>query len=513
MKNFIKKINEGTRNIIEKIRKKWITKTIMTVLLIAIIVAVFIALNMLVKKLNPKDIDVTKEKIHTISEQSVNIVKDLKNDINIYVIGLSDKDNIFSILDQYKRVSEKIKYEKIDDVTDRLDLATKYGVTNESEIIIVESGEKNKILTIADLYTYDYNTYKEIDLTEEAVTNAILDVTIEKKPQICFLTGHNVYDLESYLGTLRVFLTNEANEIQNVDLLVTGAVPETCDVLVMTTLKDDITEVERDRILDYINKGGKLLIMTDPLFTETEFTNFKAVLDVYGVSIQTNGIIFEQDADKMLYQSPELIRPVIDSSSEITKYLASDIGACFIDSTKLNFKTEEELTNLGVTVQNLVTAGENAFLRTNLNIPTNTKTEQDEDAGNSVLGAIIKKTIKEATNQEENAVESEQKADDGITSELIIFANNIFASDLQIPVTNSQQLVGIQFYNNKDLVLNSISYLTNRKDTLTIRKNMSSVTYTATELENRVIQAIIITIPILVVIVGIVVWQVRRSKK
>ena len=58
-------------------------------------------------------------------------------------------------------------------------------------------------------------------------------------------------------------------------------------------------------------------------------------------------------------------------------------------------------------------------------------------------------------------------------------------------------LVGIQFYNNKDLVLNSISYLTNRKDTLTIRKNMSSVTYTATELENRVIQAIIITIPII----------------
>lgn len=31
-----------------------------------------------------------------------------------------------------------------------------------------------------DLYTYDYSTYEEINTTEQALTNAILDVNLEK---------------------------------------------------------------------------------------------------------------------------------------------------------------------------------------------------------------------------------------------------------------------------------------------------------------------------------------------
>ena len=40
-------------------------------------------------------------------------------------------------------------------------------------------GEKEKTLTSNDLSTYDYSTNKQIDLTEEAITNAIVELSME----------------------------------------------------------------------------------------------------------------------------------------------------------------------------------------------------------------------------------------------------------------------------------------------------------------------------------------------
>ena len=68
-------------------------------------------------------------------------------------------------------------------------------------------------------------------------------------------------------------------------------------------------------------------------------------------------------------------------------------------------------------------------------------------------------------------------------------------------------------HNNADMILNSASYLNEREDTITIRKNSEEVTYTVTEQQNIVIMTIIFAIPVLIIILGIIVWQVRRRKK
>ena len=50
----------------------------------------------------------------------------------------------------------------------------------------------------------------------------------------------------------------------------------------------------------------------------------------------------------------------------------------------------------------------------------------------------------------------------------------MFASDWYVTLNsssgNSSQVVAINFYNNRDLVINSVSYLTDREDNITIRK-------------------------------------------
>ena len=88
------------------------------------------------------------------------------------------------------------------------------------------------------------------------------------------------------------------------------------------------------------------------------------------------------------------------------------------------------------------------------------------------------------------------------------------AVDLNVNGLNStSKMYGINFYSNKDFLANSISYLTDRKDNITLRKDTGLVTYTATAKEDQIIRIIITALPIMIIIIGIIVWQVRRRKK
>ena len=71
----------------------------------------------------------------------------------------------------------------------------------------------------------------------------------------------------------------------------------------------------------------------------------------------------------------------------------------------------------------------------------------------------------------------------------------------------------IAYRQNKDLVLNSIAYLADREEDITVRKSTGSVTYTATEQENKIILATITFVPLLIIVIGIIVWANRRRKK
>ena len=66
---------------------------------------------------------------------------------------------------------------------------------------------------------------------------------------------------------------------------------------------------------------------------------------------------------------------------------------------------------------------------------------------------------------------------------------------------------------NKDLVLNSLAYLTDREEDITARKSTGTVTYTATEQQDTIVRIIIFAVPSVIIIIGLIVWQKRRRKK
>ena len=94
------------------------------------------------------------------------------------------------------------------------------------------------------------------------MTNALLDVTTENKPKVYFLTGNNT-NLDTYMTSFRSAVQSEANDVEELDILTKGKIPDDCDVLVLTTLNEDLKTVERDAILKYIKKGGKIALFAD----------------------------------------------------------------------------------------------------------------------------------------------------------------------------------------------------------------------------------------------------------
>ena len=62
-------------------------------------------------------------------------------------------------------------------------------------------------------------------------------------------------------------------------------------------------------------------------------------------------------------------------------------------------------------------------------------------------------------------------------------------------------------------MLNTVAYLSNREDSIRIRKDLGVVTYTATELQDQIVKVIIFGVPILIIIIGIAVTIIRKRKR
>lgn len=494
-----KEKQEKPNKFIEIIKKKWLINSSKTVLLVAIIFAFFIGVTVLMQKLELTPIDLTEDKLFTLTDESKEQVKDINKDINIYFVGYSDDDSTLDLAKQYTKVNEKIKVEAVTS-TDRPDLVEKYGIETSSEGIIVESGSQYKVLASSDLYTYDYTTYESISVAEEKLTAAIKSVSAEELPKVYFLSGYSSFSLTSGMQYLSMYLENEVNEIKTLDILSQGSVPEDCNTLVIASPEADFDDIATNAITDYINKGGNILWLNAAMAQNKDFTNVNKILAMYGINPFEVGIIRETDSSKMVSNSPDLIMPEIQYT-DVTSKLYDSEGVIFINATKINTVDDNALNNLNVTKTELIKTSENAYFRTNFSVSSDSA-QSGEEKGTFLVGAQLDKIISEG---------NEETGEKEVVSKLIIYGENYFASDYQL--TQSTYTPMIAYRQNKDLVLNSIAYLSDREEDITVRKSTGSVTYTATEQENRIILAIITVVPILIIIIGIIVWTNRRRKK
>ena len=479
------------KNIIEKIKKNWLIKRTTTILFVAILIGLFIALTIWINNLNWDSIDFTSEKRYSLTDKSKEVIKNIEAEVNIYFVEYFDRSAVLDFARQYHNANEKINIETVT-ASERPDLVQKYGIETGYSGVIVEANGKSKVLSDNDFYTYDMTTYEQIDITEEKLTNAILYVTSAKIPKIYFLEGYSDYSIATNMYLLTVYLGNEITEYDTVNILTKGNVPEDCDTLVIMTPNSDFDDVTTNAIMDYINKGGNILWFNSLLTEKQEYANVNKILAVYGVKPFDVGCISETEESRRISSSTTIIIPDTEYN-EITRNINTIV---LFNPTRINFVEDEELQNLNVTKEVLFKSSDNAKFVTNFNT-------QAYEEGSYIVGAKLQKQI---------SVGLPEVGLKEVNSKLIIIGENNFISDVQLPGTNSQMAL-LQYFQNRNVVLDSVAYLVDRQDDIIIRKDTNTSTYTPTEQQHTIIQVIIFGLPIVIIFAGIVVWQHRRRKK
>ena len=487
------------RKFIEIIKKKWIRDSLLTATLVLILIAIFILVNLLFMNLDIAPWDFTEQGLYTLSDESKEQIANVEQNVTMYFFGYDEGSTAVTLAKQYHDANDKITIQIIN-TSERPDLAAQYNVSTSSQLVAVQATERYKIIDASEMYTYDSSTYQYIDVTEQKLTNAILDVTIAQKPQIYFLTGHGEYGISSSsaMGTLATYIENDVNDVNTLDLL-TSDMPETCDVLVIANPTSDFTDLETEKIQNYINAGGKIVWMQDPYmfnagWTEsTTYPNITKILSQFGISF-SSGVVCEQGTDHMIAGTPDLIVPEM-TYNQIVQDLYTDGMVALLDSGRINTVSDEELEELGVTASPFLQSTETSFYRADINSDISQKLDSDED-GPFVLAEILTKKI-----------------DDDTESTLVAYSNALFATNYTVQISGS---IGtpISIRQNKDIILNTIAYLSDREDIIRIRKDTGLVSFDAiTEQENRVVLWIIFAIPVIIIVAGIVVAIVRKRKK
>lgn len=487
------------KKVINVLKNKWLKESLLTIILVCLIIAIFILVNMVVRKADIKPIDFTESKRYSLSNDSKDQIKKVEQNVTIYFFGYSDSDTPVVLGKQYHDVNDKITVQ-ISNTSERPDLASEYGITSAEKIIAVQSSQRYKTISSSDLYTYDSQSYQTIDVTEQKLTNAILDVTIVSKPKIYFLTGHGEYGISDgeYCNTLSKYITNDVNDVNTLDLLSSN-VPENCDALIICNPVKDFTDVETEKIQTYINNGGKIMWLQDPYITiknydENNFKNTNKILSLFGISF-SKGIVCEQSTDNMVSSYPDLIMPYLEYNS-IVKDLYTDGKIIMADAGKINTVSEDELSKLNVTADSFVKTSEKAYYKEDYSDGNGLQKSDKDQEGEYTLGEILTKKI-----------------DDNKSAVLVAYSNAFFATNYQFVIGNSYASL-IELRNNKDILLNTVAYLNNREDSIRIRKDTGVVSFnTANAKQTNIVKIIIFALPIIIIIVGIIVTIKRKLKR
>lgn len=509
----LKKVNLSKEEKINKkaefasrFKKRWLMSGINTILLIAILIAVFVLINVGVKYIDPTAIDCTKSQDYTLTDESKERVKDIDKDINIYFVGFEDSDKDYTLAKQYNKANSKINVEIIDP-TKNIELANKYKLTSSSSEVIIECGDKSRTLASSDLYTYD-SSYNQVDIAEQKITSAILNVTTDEVPKVYFLSGYTTFSLSQtgYLSRFASYLDNEVLTYEELNILSTQKVPDDCSTLIIMTPSKDFDDLTTNAIIDYINKGGNILWLNGVYEKDQDFKNVNKILSQYGVEKFEKGVVYETNNSNTVLGYATCFIPTIESSDALST-IKEDMGAVFFNPTKININ-KDKLSDLNVEETDLITSSDTTYFTTNL---TSNFDSKKDTKGSFVLGAQLVKTISNGNESSEDTTSDNDS--NAIKSTLMIYGDDWFISDQTVQSGQYQAYV-IDLGNNADVALNSIAYLTNNDQDITIRKTYSDseTTFTPTDKEKLTIMYIIFVVPLVIIVVGIVVWLTRRHR-
>lgn len=354
-----------------------------------LVLAICVAVNVLVDQLPAAwtSLDMSSTQLYSVTSNTKAVVNALKEDVTIYWIVQADQEDsvIENLLAKYESLSSHVKVvKKNPDMYPNFTAQyTDETVSNNS--LIVERGSKSRYISYDSIYLtdVDYTTYSYVYSFdgEGAITSAIDYVISDDYPQVYVLEGHGEESLPEEFSKQ---IEKENMEVTTASLLNDDSILENADCVIIYAPSSDISEEEKEQLLEYIAQGGKLMVMSG-VTKEGTLKNLSALLEEYNIKVN-DGVVIE--ADRSHYaSSPYLLLPDMQSS-EITDPL--------IESSYMVLLPTAQGLTIGETdkgtITDLFTTSDQAFSKIDgYNITTMEKEENDID-GPFSLGVSIEES-------------------------------------------------------------------------------------------------------------------------
>lgn len=454
-----------------------------SVFITVVVLAILIVANIFVSTL-PTPLtkyDISASKLYSITSNTKVVVNNLDQDVTIYWIVQADEEDdvIENLLGKYESLSDHIEVvKKNPDVFPTFtEQYTDEKVPNNS--LIVESGDRSRYISYDDIYLSETNMYSYTYSTsfdgEGAITSAIDYVVTEDLPQLYALEGHGEADLPtSFIDSIE----KENIELNTISLLTVDEIPEEADALLIYSPKSDISEEEATMLSDYIENGGKLLVMAGPV-KEGTLTNLNSLLEDYNISVK-DGIVVEEDRNYYAFGYPYVLMPDM-ASSDITDSL---IEENYFPILPLSQGLEVD-SSIGGTVTELLTTSDSAFSKA-AGFDLDTYEKEDDDIDGPFTLAVSIETSG--------------------GGQMIWFSASDFLSDMYNAYSSGA---------NVDLAMNSLSSLIGEREAIAIRSKSLNYNYlTINDSTSTTLKALMIGVfPLVYLGIGIYIIVRKRGKQ
>jgi ABC-type uncharacterized transport system involved in gliding motility auxiliary subunit len=433
--------------------------------------------------------DVTQDKHHTLSNNSIEYVITLTNEVQLtaFHVGMPPK-YLIDLFNEYERVSAGVIKTEIIDPIEQIAYAAKFGnaINADERKVIVQSGDNRKEVD-----------FTQNALSEEKLTNAIARVSRAPRT-VYFLTGHGEYSSlnEEFAGLSKFKQLLADNNINSKTLMlgINQSIPEDCDVLIIAGPKSDLSQNEEILISAYLTKGGDALFLVEHTLVTTPDKPLSAAQLQMNPSL--NNILNQWGLD---VQSDIVV--------DLTNYIGDDVGS---PATK-NYQNHKAITQ-GLDYTFYVRPRSIRVLperRPNIKYAVIAATESTKNSWaetNRTLDIRFDPITDTAGPVPFSYVVIEEK-DEELTSyklsdtRLIVFTDADFLSN-----------VYINQYSNAQMGLNLINWLAELDyKTFISAKQIKVERLDLTSKQKRQVIVVLFLLPFLLVITGFVVWLRNKT--
>jgi len=458
-------------------------------LVVLLVLAILGLANYFLARHNAR-VDFTSAKLHSLSGQSVAVLKALKTDVvfkGFFRTGNASRAAMENLLKLYAYHSPRVKYEFIDPDKNP-GLVKRYDVTQDGTTVI-EAGDKQNRVTTA---------------SEEDVTNALIKATRAQKKVLYFLDGHGEGSVDESgdngYSTVKAELEKLGYEVKKQTLALADRFPQDCALLVVPGPQKDLLPNEYETIRSYIQAGGRALFMVDPETT----TLLPLFLADYGFKLENDIVV--DTVSRLL--GGDYFMPVV------TEYEPHAITDKFSFMTFFPYARSVDVGEIkpeGATVTSLAKTSPNSWSERELD-QKEVKLTPDKDVQGPISLAVV------STFKTKPAIPSPAPAEkkSGEPAAEAPSSPEPVEKEARIAVIGDSDFVKNRYFGvsgNGNFFLNVANWLAEESDLIAIQpKTQTPRTLQLTPSQGRLVLLVsLVILPLAVLLIGVSVWVRRRS--